>query len=118
MTRTLCPACIWYRTRLYWQVILAAAFITAVLAGLFTSAALAGHHDQPAPMPAVAVCAFDGGGMAVAGSVTRTRDGRPWLCTDDGYLVPWHAPAAACPTEDSCRPAWIAGRWIVLPDRP
>jgi len=42
------------------------------------------------PMPAVAVCAFDGGGMAVAGSVTRTSDGQPWLCTDDGTLIPWH----------------------------
>lgn len=51
-------------------------------------------HARPAPMPAVAVCAFDGGGLAVAGSVTTTDDSRAWLCTDDGALVPWHGPAS------------------------
>jgi hypothetical protein len=91
----------------------ASALLLAFIAGTASHA-----PARPAPMPAVAVCAFDGGGMAVAGSVTRTRDGRPWLCTDDGYLVPWRTPAVTCPTEDSCRPTWIAGRWIVLPDHP
>jgi hypothetical protein len=49
-------------------------------------------HLPPASCqyPAPAVCHFDGGGLSLAGSVTRTRDGRPWLCTDDGQLTPWH----------------------------
>ena len=43
-----------------------------------------------APYGPAAVCHFDGGGTSTAGSVTVTGDGRPWLCTDDGYLIPWH----------------------------
>ena len=64
-----------------------AAASVMLLAGLATAHTASHPH---APMPAVAVCAFDGGGLAVAGSVTRTRDGRLWRCTDDGYLVPFH----------------------------
>lgn len=50
----------------------------------------------PAPCQYPAVCHFDGGGVSAIGSVTRTSDGRSWLCTDDGRLVPWtgHLPAA------------------------
>jgi hypothetical protein len=44
------------------------------------------------PVRPVAACTFDGGGTSAAGSVTRTSDGRTWLCTDDGDLVPWDLP--------------------------
>jgi hypothetical protein len=64
----------------------------------------------PAVRPA-AVCTFDGGGWSAAGSVTRTSDGRAWLCTDDGDLVPWGRPAIAggvCSMPGVCAPDPLA----------
>jgi hypothetical protein len=66
--------------------------ITLLLASLLmASVPFIPARPHTAPMPVVAVCAFDGGGLSVAGSVTRTDDGRRWLCTDDGNLVPFAA---------------------------
>jgi hypothetical protein len=73
-------------------------FFLTVGATVIMAAAMASVRTAPAhaaPMRAAAVCTFDGGGVSVAGSVTRTSDGRAWLCTDDGDLVPWGLPVIA-----------------------
>jgi hypothetical protein len=63
--------------------------IRTILAGVMLSGLILAAGTPSAAGPAAA-CTFDGGGTAVAGSVTQTGDGRAWLCTDDGRLISWN----------------------------
>lgn len=63
----------------------------AAIAGL---AAFAIGSRPGQPQHYVTTCSFDGGGSAVSGSVSRTSDGRTWLCTDNGTIIPWPGKAS------------------------
>jgi hypothetical protein len=76
------------RTMAGWVLFFLALGTTVIMAASMASA----RTSLPATVRTVAICTFDGGGMAVTGSVTRTDDGRAWLCTDDGNLVPCDLP--------------------------